>query len=152
MATGLLKRELRATRHFRPFQTIREEMEDLWTNVLSEREPWFGRAWMAPPLDVSENNSHVTVRMDLPGIKPEEIDIQLSGNVITISGDRKEEKEEKGETFHRIERRSGSFSRSVTLPCSVDESKVDAQYHDGVLTVTMPKSDEAKARRIKVKS
>jgi HSP20 family protein len=89
--------------------------------------------------------------MDLPGIKPEEIDIQLSNNVLTISGQREESKQEKGETFHRVERRSGSFSRSVTLPCAVAEDRVDARYTDGVLSVTLPKTDEAKSRKIKIK-
>jgi HSP20 family protein len=72
--------------------------------------------------------------------------------VLTISGQRQEEKEEKGQTFHRIERRSGSFSRSVTLPTAVAEDKVDAQYKDGVLTVTMSKTEEARSRKIKVKA
>ena len=90
--------------------------------------------------------------MDVPGLKPEEIEIQLNNGILTVSGERREEKEEKGKTFHRIERRHGSFSRSVTLPAAVAEDKVDAQCHDGVLTITLQKTEEAKSRKIKVKS
>jgi HSP20 family protein len=72
--------------------------------------------------------------------------------MLTISGERKDEKEEKGKTFHRVERHYGSFSRSVTLPSAVAEDKVDAQYHDGVLTVTLQKTEEAKSKKIKVKT
>ena len=87
---------------------------------------------MVPALDLSETDTAIEVRMDLPGITAKDIDIQVSGNVLTVSGQRKEEKEEKGKTFHRVERRYGSFSRSVTLPCAVEESEVAAEYHDGV--------------------
>lgn len=152
MSTAVAKREPRTMRTWDPFQSVREEAESLWSNLTGER----GNGWFAPmvvpPIDLSETANAVTVRTDLPGIKPDEIDIQLSNNVLTISGQRQEEKEEKGQTFHRVERRSGSFSRSVTLPTAVAEDKVDAQYKDGVLTVTMPKTEEAKSRKIKVKA
>ena len=107
---------------------------------------------MLPSLDLSETPTTIEVRMDVPGIKAEEIDIQLANGVLTVSGERKEEKEEKGKTFHRVERHYGSFSRSVTLPSTVAEDKVDAQYHDGVLTVTLQKTEEAKSKKIKVKT
>jgi HSP20 family protein len=101
---------------------------------------------------MSETPNTIEVRMDLPGIKPEEIDIQLANGVLTVSGERKEEKEEKDKTFHRLERHYGSFSRSVTVPSALADDKVDAQYHDGVLTVTLQKTEEAKAKKIKVKT
>ena len=71
--------------------------------------------------------------------------------MLTVSGERKEEREEKGKTYHRVERRVGSFSRSVTLPCPVREDAVDAQYKNGILTIKLPKTEEAKARKITVK-
>jgi HSP20 family protein len=80
-----------------------------------------------------------------------DIDIQISGNVLTISGKREEEKEEKGKTFHRVERSYGSFSRSVTLPCAIQENEVAAEYRDGVLKITLPKTEESMAHKVKVK-
>jgi HSP20 family protein len=100
---------------------------------------------------MTESDVALEIRMDVPGIKAKDIDIQLNGNIITISGQREEEKEEKGKTYHRIERRSGSFSRTLTLPCSVSQDEVVADYRDGVLTVTLPKSEESKAHKVKVK-
>jgi HSP20 family protein len=129
-----------------------EEFEDLLGRLWEGREDgWFFGPGI-PTLDVSETDKSVEVKVDLPGIKPKEIDIRLSGNVLTVSGERKEEQEEKGKTYHRIERRSGSFSRSVSLPCTVQEDEVAAEYRDGVLTITLPKTEAAKAHKIVVKS
>jgi HSP20 family protein len=89
--------------------------------------------------------------MDIPGMEAKEIDIQVNANVLTVSGERKEEHEEKGKTYHRIERRVGSFSRSITLPCPVKEDAVEAQYKNGILAIKLPKTEEAKARKILVK-
>ena len=92
----------------------------------------------------------IDVRMDLPGITAKDIDIQVNGNVLTVSGERKEEKEENGKTFYRVERHCGNIPRSVILPCAVIESKVAAEYKDGVLTIKLPKTEESKAHKIKV--
>ena len=130
---------------------LRTEMEDLLTHFWGDdEEGWFGGA-ISPSLDLSETDGAVEVRMDLPGVKPEEIDIQLNNNVLTISGERKEEKEEKERAFHRVERRTGKFSRSFTLPCPVDENEVVAKHQEGVLSITLPKTREAQARKIDVK-
>jgi len=150
MSSTLTKSEPRAV--WNPFRIARDEFETLWSQLIGEPGEVFFKGRLVPSLDLSENPNTIEIRMDLPGIKAEEIDIQLANGVLTISGDRKEEKEEKGKTFHRVERRHGSFSRSVTLPSAVAEDKVDAQYHDGVLTVTLQKTDEAKSRKIKVKT
>jgi HSP20 family protein len=134
-----------------PFAALREEMNQLRSRMWGdEEEGWFAGA-LAPSVDLSETETAVEVRMDLPGVKPKDIDIQISGNVLTVSGQREEEKEEKGRTFHRVERSSGSFSRSLTLPTTVNESEIAAEYRDGVLTITLPKSEEAKPHKIKVK-
>jgi HSP20 family protein len=135
-----------------PFANLQEELNDMVTRVFGEGHEVWPRATLVPSLDLTETDGMVEVRMDLPGIKAEEIDIQLADNLLTVSGVRKEEKEEKGKTYHRVERRQGTFSRTVTLPCCVDEGKVDAQYKDGVLWIKMPKSEEAKNRKIKVRS
>lgn len=135
-----------------PLAALREEMSDLASNFLADVGDVWPLRLMSPSIDLSETDSTVEVRVDLPGIKPDDIDVQLSDHLLTVSGRREEEKEEKGRTFHRVERRHGSFSRSVMLPCAVDESKVDAQYRDGVLTVKLPKTAEARSHRIKVRS
>jgi HSP20 family protein len=152
MIGTLVKREPRSLSSWlRPRSAFRELEEMLADFVGTEPEAWF-TGQMVPSLDLSETDAAVEVRMDLPGIKPADIDIQINGNLLTVSGERKEEKEEKGKTFHRVERRSGSFSRSVTLPCAVLEAKVDAKYDKGVLSISMPKAEEAKAHRIPVKT
>jgi HSP20 family protein len=134
-----------------PFTSLQEEMNELRTRLLGDGgEDWFAGA-MVPALDMSESDSSIDVRMDLPGITAKDIDIQISGNVLTVSGKREEEKEEKGKTFHRVERRYGDFSRSVTLPSAVEESEIAAEYRDGVLTIKLPKTEESKAHKIKVK-
>jgi HSP20 family protein len=133
-----------------PLRSLREEMQDLMDGVWgSEGDGWLITG--TPSVDLSETDDRVEVKMDLPGIKANEIDIQVNGNVLTVSGERKEEKEEKGKTFHRVERRFGSYSRSVTLPCVVQDTEAAAEYRDGVLTITLPKSEEAKTHKIKVK-
>jgi HSP20 family protein len=135
-----------------PLARLRQELNE----VLADMSPAIGEGWMtgdfATALDVSETDKAVEVRMDAPGIKAADIDIQLNNNVLTISGEKKEEKEEKGKTYHRVERSVGTFSRSITLPCSVKEDKIDAQYRDGVLTVSLPKTEDAKTRKIPVKA
>lgn len=156
--TALARREstgLRSLFPRAPFGLVREEFD----NLLSRFGDWDGQwtsQFAAPSLDVAESEVSVDVTMDVPGMKAENIDIQVVGNLLTISGERSEEKEEKengkgnGKSFHRIERHMGLFSRSVTLPCKVDESKVDATYQHGVLKVRLPKTEEAKAHKIKV--
>ena len=115
-------------------------IESMLARIFDEgEEGWLGGA-LVPSVDLAETDDEVEVRMDLPGMKPEEIDIQVHNNVLTIKGERKEETEEKERTYHRVERRSGSFARSVSLPSVVDENKVDAHYKDGVLCVSLPKT------------
>ena len=152
MSTTLTKPESRAARIWDPFRLAREEMETLWSQLIGEPTERLFKGRIVPSLDLSETPNTIEIRMDAPGMKPEEIDVQLANGVLTISGERKEEKEDKGKTFHRVERRYGSFSRSVTVPAAVTEDKVDAQYHDGVLTITLQKTEEAKSRKIKVKT
>lgn len=128
------------------------ELEELMERMWDEDGEGWESPLLAPPLDVSETEDSVKVKLDVPGVAPEEIDVQISGGQLTICGERKEEKKVEGESFHRIERRSGRFSRTMTLPCSVVEGKVEAKCKDGVLTVTLPKSAEGRGRHIKVKT
>ena len=105
-----------------------------------------------PSLDLSETDKEILITMDAPGMKPEEIEIEVSGGTARIHGEHKEEKEEKGRTFHRMERPTGSFARIVELPCDVKEDMVAAEYKDGVLRVTLPKSEAAKPHKVTVKA
>ena len=135
-----------------PFVSLREEMDDLLGRFTSDwDDDWITRGF-SPSLDLSETDDSVEVRMDVPGVEAEEIEIEVTGNTLRIIGKRKEEQEEKGKSFHRIERRAGSFARSLTLPCAVKEGNVQAECHEGVLTVTLPKCEEAKTHKIKVKT
>lgn len=153
MSTTLTKREPRNLRTwFRrgPLDSIREEMEELFSRALGE-EDFLPISRISPALDLAETDKAIEIQMDVPGLEAKDIDIQVHGTMLTISGERKEEHETKGKTYHRVERRTGSFSRLVTLPCPVMEDAVEAHYKNGILTVKLPKTDEAKSRKIAVK-
>lgn len=109
------------------------------------------RFWV-PAFDVSETDEHIVVKADLPGIDPKELDISITGNVLTVKGEKKQEREEKGESYHRIERTFGSFTRSFTLPADVDPNGVEATYKDGVLKLMIPKTEKSKRKKIEVKT
>ena len=138
----------------RQLTSLRREMDRLFDRFF-EGWPFFrisaaGGEW-APAVDVSETAKEIVVKAELPGMDPKDIDVSVRGDVLTVAGERKQEKEEKGENFHRIERTYGSFSRSVRLPAEVDPGKVDATYKDGVLKITLRKTKEAAVKKIEVK-
>lgn len=139
-----------ARRH--PLLALREEMDDLLTRFSGLGADRWLAGWMGPALDISETNQAIEVEMDVPGIDPEKIDVQVRGNNLMVRGETEETKEERGRTIHRAERRTGSFSRSVTLPCDIVEDEVSAECHDGVLRIVLPKCEEAKAHKIPVKT
>jgi HSP20 family protein len=103
-----------------------------------------------PPVDVYEDEHKVTLKLEIPGINQDDVDIRLENNTLTVRGERKFEKEEKEENFHRIERRYGSFARSFTLPNTLDPDSVAANYENGVLKIELAKRAEAKPKQIKV--
>lgn len=103
-----------------------------------------------PPVDIYEDDQKLVLKLEVPGIKQEDLDIRVENNTLTIRGERKFEKEEKEENFHRIERRYGSFVRSFTLPNTVDAEKIAASYDAGVLAIELAKRAEAKPKQIKV--
>ena len=107
-------------------------------------------ASFVPPVDIYEDDQKIMLKLEVPGMKLEDFDVQIENNTLTIRGERKFEKEEKEENFHRIERRYGSFFRSFALPNTVDPSKVDANYDAGVLRISLKKREEAKPKQIKV--
>lgn len=105
--------------------------------------------WM-PLLDVAETEDEVIVKAEIPGVEPGEVDITLQGDTLVLKGEKKEEREEKKKNFHHVERRYGSFYRSIGLPAMVQADKVKAESKDGTLTITLPKKEEEKAKSIKV--
>jgi len=109
-----------------------------------------GRGLM-PEFDIAESDDHIVVKADLPGIDVKDLDVSITDNVLTVRGEKKEETEDKKEHYHRLERRSGSFSRSFALPVEVKTEEIEASYRDGVLTLTIPKSEATKPKRIEVK-
>jgi len=104
----------------------------------------------APPVDIYEDAHTVVVKMEVPGIDEKDIDVHIENNTLTVHGERKIEKEEKEENFRRVERQYGSFTRSFTLPSSVDTGQVNAHYDKGVLKINLAKKAEAKPKQIKV--
>ncbi|MCK8600466.1 Hsp20/alpha crystallin family protein [Desulfoferrobacter suflitae] len=104
-----------------------------------------------PAFDISETDDHIVVRADLPGIDAKDLDINLSGNVLSISGEKKKEQEQKDENHYSIERQFGSFCRTFTVPAEVKEEGIEATYKDGVLRLKIPKAESAKRRKIEVK-
>ncbi|MHB1080101.1 MAG: Hsp20/alpha crystallin family protein [Prosthecobacter sp.] len=115
-----------------------------------EKEAMTVSQW-TPLVDIIEDNNEYLVKAELPELKKEEVKVNVENGELTISGERKSEKEEKGKKFHRIERSYGSFLRSFTLPESVNADKVSAEFKDGVLSVHLPKDEKAKPRSIDVK-
>jgi HSP20 family protein len=105
-----------------------------------------------PPVDIYENaGGEIVIKAEVPGIKKEDIDLRVENNTLTIRGERQQQSEVKEEKFHRVERLYGKFSRSFTLPATVDAARVTAEYKDGLLTVVLPVREEAKPRQIQVK-
>lgn len=107
-------------------------------------------AGFVPPVDIYEDEHSVQLKLEVPGIEEKDLDVRVENNTLTVRGERKFEREEKEENFHRIERRYGSFSRSFTLPQTVDSEKVEANYVNGVLQIRLAKKAEAKPKQIKV--
>lgn len=131
---------------------LREEFDDLFNRFFSN---WNGAAALPailPPVDLTESEDSLCVCLDLPGMKAGEVEIEVQDNRLLISGERKEAQEEKGRTYHLAERSMGQFARSLELPCAVNADKVEAVFHDGVLTVTLPKAETAKTRKVAIKA
>jgi len=127
-------------------------MEELLGHFWGEpRDGWMA-AEIAAPLDIAETENAFELRLDAPAMKADDFHIDVKGNVVTVRGERKEEKEEKGKTWHRVERRTGKFARTLTLPCNVQADEVAAEYAGGVLTVKLPKIEEARPKKIAVKA
>jgi len=105
-----------------------------------------------PTLDIADKGDSLVVEVELPGMKAEDIELSVDGNMLTISGEKKSESEQRNGNYYHVERSYGKFQRTISLPSEVDNDKIQAKAHHGVLTVTLPKSEQAKPRKIEVKS
>jgi HSP20 family protein len=136
---------------FREFSTLQDRMNRLFRDSFGEgRDEALTTTGFAPAVDVYEDEHNVTLKIEVPGIEEKDIDVRIENNVLTVHGERKIEKDEKEENYRRIERQYGSFTRSFSLPNTVDAEKVNANYDKGVLKITLAKKAEAKPKQIKV--
>jgi HSP20 family protein len=137
---------------YRDLRTTQREFDRLFKEAFS---PMFGegelstRTW-APPVDIYENENNIVLKADLPGVDPKDVEVRVEDSTLYLKGERKFEKETKEENYHRVERSYGSFARSFSLPNSINAEKVKAEYKDGLLTLTLPKREEAKPKTIKI--
>lgn len=146
----------------RPLAELRDQMDEmfdrLWQNYSDDplsavtwAEP-LDRLTSWPAMDLTEDEKTVKLEIDIPGMDEKDVTVEVSGNVLSIRGCRRDEHDEKKEGFHRIERVCGSFARSVTLPPYVDMEKIDARYGKGTLTITMPKMQGREPKRVNIKT
>jgi HSP20 family protein len=137
---------------FREFVTLQDRMNRLFRDSYGTegREEALTSTTFAPPVDVYEDEHSVTLKIEVPGIDEKDIDVRIENNTLTVHGERKFEKEEKEENYRRVERQYGSFTRTFTLPNTVEQDSVHADYEKGVLKISLAKKAEAKPKQIKV--
>jgi HSP20 family protein len=137
---------------FRDLVTAQRDLDRLFREAFS---PQLGetelstRSW-APPVDIYETEEAIVLKAELPGVDPKDVEVRVEDNTLYLKGERKFEKEVKEQNYHRVERSYGSFARSFSLPNSISTDKVKAEFKDGLLTLTMPKREEAKPKTIKI--
>lgn len=139
---------------FRGLQSLQHDMnrifDEFFRGDLLANDSFFARDWN-PAVDILENNDQFVLKAEIPGMTKDDVKITLENNVLTIRGEKKNESDKKEGDYHRIERSYGSFERSFTIPGTIKVNDIDAQYKDGVLTLTLPKAEEAKPKSIEVK-
>lgn len=132
--------------HIDPLANFRM-FEDAFTRLLSE--PRTGRPW-SPAVDIFETKDELVFKADVPEVDRNEIDVRVESQTLTLAGERKFETDSTGDGYHRLERSYGQFTRSFSVPNTVDTEKISAEYHNGVLTVKLPKKETAKPRQVKI--
>ena len=135
------------------FSRFENEMERLMDRFFRSDDEWLPstRRYL-PRVDMIEGEDGFEVKVDLPGMKAEDVHVDLKGGSLWITGEKHEEHEEEGKTYHRLERRHGEFQRVLPLPTNVDEERIEAKFDNGVLTIVVPKTEEARPKHIEVKS
>lgn len=136
-----------------PFVSLRREMDSLFDNFFLgfDMEPFESRSGgFSPRIDVTEDGKGIKISAELPGMDEKDIDLSIQNDMLTIKGEKKEEKEDKGKDYYRMERSYGSFIRTIPLPVEVDTDKVEAKFKKGVLSITLPKTAKAVAETKKI--
>lgn len=139
---------------FRELRSLQNEVNRLFSSSFSrgnDDSDLMRGAW-SPQVDIFENKNEIVLEAELPGMKPEDVNISIENNILTIRGERKFEKKNEGDDFHRVERSYGSFTRSFTLPPTISSENANAQFENGVLRLSLAKREEAKPRRIEIKA
>jgi HSP20 family protein len=139
---------------FRDLVSIQDELNRLFGRTFSGSEmtrPGISGSWM-PAIDVYETTDKIVVSAELPGLDPKEVEVSVEDSTLTIGGQRNFEQEADEQNYHRVERRYGSFTRSIRLPQTADAEKIQARFDKGVLTVEVPKREEARPKRVEVKA
>lgn len=145
-----MKKELTRLGNLPVYSSLQDEMNMTLDNFF-RRDTSFGMGW-SPDIDIVETDSDIIVKAEIPGVDPKDIDISIMGNILTIKGEKKEEKENKGKSYYRVERSYGSFIRTIDLPSHVKTDKVEAKDHHGVLEIILPKVEKSRAKKITVKA
>ena len=139
--------------HLGNFEKMRRETDRMWNSffegrprlIVEEEGEWL------PALDLTETGNEFVVKAEMPGLDPKDIDISLSDNMLTIKGEKKQEREEKEENYHLLERSYGAFTRLIHLPGEINQQKITTSYKNGVLKIHLPKSQKAKKKEVKIK-
>lgn len=163
MATATEEKETRTRPWYRrdpwldrlpkPLARLERDFEQLMERFFgSAAERYMGAACFVPSASLAETEHEYEVTLELPGVKREEVRVELRHGDLWISGEKREEKKEKGKTFHRVEHSYGDFHRVIPLPGTVDEDRIEARYQDGVLKIILPKTEEAQPKQIEIKS
>lgn len=141
---------------FRDLVSLQERMNQMFEGSAARNFPragseedWVTGSW-APAVDIHEHEGNLVLKAEIPGVDPKKVDIRLENNILTLSGERIFEGDVKRDNYHRVERSYGAFSRAFTLPSVVDQERIAAEYKDGILTLTLPKKEEAKPKQIAI--
>ncbi len=134
-----------------PFQALEQMLGEMWSGR-PRYESETARPMLRPAMDVIEGENDLTIRIDLPGIQPDDVKVETEDNILTVSGEMGDTIQHEGDRYHYRERRYGAFQRRVRLPNTLDSEKVDAAFDNGVLTITLPKQPQAQPKQIEVKS
>ena len=133
----------------RELDTLQSEVNRIFDTFFGAKDNVRSRRWV-PAMDLAETDDHLVLRADLPGLEREDVDIEIKDGVLTVSGERKSEHNERSEGYYRVERAFGSFSRSLTLPEGTDAERISADFDKGVLEVRIPKPEETKPVRVAI--
>lgn len=150
MVRRTANRSVAVMEHYYPVSLL-DEIERFASHVWDNWTPILGTTGLAPDMDIYEEGNELVVKMELPGVNKRDIDINISGDMLTVKAEKKEEEKTEGKTYCRSERCFGQYSRSISLPFPVDSEKTNARFDSGLLEIRLPKAEQAKAKKIEVK-